>query len=283
MLHVAAFGRAERAKCQQQQECAGDEDRQTDDRDDYRQALELRVHSPVTLVMKASSRNLPENIDAVIFDFDETMIDLENQHTAAHARLCRSLGSSYDEMPEEFRRGSGRRIIDDVRDMRDFFGWTRPVGELFEERQRYFDEEIAAGHDLELMRGVEETVRRLHERGFILAVTTSAVRSSIETILRRFDLLDAFAVIVDGGEVRRGKPDPEAYLLTAKKVRADPAHCVVFEDSTVGVRAAKSAGMFCIAVRNPKAQFRQDLEPADIVVESFDAVDDRWFRSCLRQ
>ncbi len=226
--------------------------------------------------MTGARRNLPDRIDAVIFDFDETMIDLEKQHTAAHARLCASMGSSYASMPVEFRRGSGRRIIDDIREMRDFFGWTRPEDDLFAERQRYFDEEIAAA-DLVLMRGVEHTVRALHARGFTLAVTTSAVRGAIETLLRRFGLLELFAAIVDGSEVTHGKPDPEAYLVTANRLGADPARCVVFEDSTVGVRAAKAAGMFCIAVRNPNAHFRQDLAPADIVVASFDDVNVAWF------
>jgi len=219
--------------------------------------------------MRAPRRNLPDPIDAFIFDFDETMIDLEPQHTAAHARLCAAMGCSYDAMPHEFRHGSGRRIIDDIREMRERFGWSRDEADLFAERQRYFDEEIASA-DLTLMRGVERTVRELHARGYALAVTSSAVRSAIETILRRFRLLQLFTVIVDGSEVERGKPDPEAYVVTAERLGARAAHCVVFEDSTVGVLAAKAAGMFCIAVRNPNAHIRQDLEPADLIVSSFD-------------
>ncbi len=221
---------------------------------------------------------LPRNIEAVIFDFDETMIDLERQHTAAHSRLCSAMSCRYEDIPEVFRRGSGRRVVDDIRDMRELFGWSRSIDDLFAERQRYFDEEIA-GASLELMQGVERIVRELHARGFTLAITTSAVRSSIETILRRFGLLDQFALIVDGSEVKHGKPDPEAYLLTAGRLGVEPAHCAVFEDSAVGVRAAKRAGMFCIAVRNPRAHDFQDLTPADRIVSSFDDVDLAWFVS----
>ncbi|HSP33589.1 MAG TPA: hypothetical protein VLU46_04655 [Thermoanaerobaculia bacterium] len=82
--------------------------------------------------MGESRRNLPQHIAAVIFDFDETMIDLERQHTAAHARLCAAMGCSYDDMPEEFRRGSGPRIVDVLREMRAFFGRKRPEQELLE-------------------------------------------------------------------------------------------------------------------------------------------------------
>ena len=227
--------------------------------------------------MPERPRNFPARVEAAIFDFDETMIDLERQHTAAHARLCRAMGSRYEDMSEEFRTRSGRRVIDDVRDMRSIFGWPRPVADLLAERQRYFDEEIAASTDLALMPGVMSTVIALHAHGITLAIASAAVRSSIETVLRRFDLLHLFAVIVDGSEVERGKPDPQAYLVTAGRLGVDPAQCVVFEDAAVGVRAAKAAGTYCIAVRNPRAQTFQDLSPADMIVSSFDEIDADWF------
>ena len=204
---------------------------------------------------------------AAIFDFDETIIDLEPQHTAAHEALCRDLGSDYARMPESFRLGSGRRIIDDIREMRVHFGWSASEEELFARRQQHFDA-ICARAELEAMEGVKEMVESVRTWGIPLAITSSAVGASIDAILRRLGLRDAFTLIVDGSEVRHGKPDPEAYLLTARKLGVPPEACVVFEDSHVGVVAAKRAGMFCVAVRNPKAQQLQDLSAADVVVES---------------
>ena len=206
-----------------------------------------------------------------MFDLDETMIDLEPQHTAASEALCRENGSDYGAMPESFRRGSGRRVIDDVREMREHFGWQAPLEELFARRQEHFDA-ACRETDLAPMRGVRETVARLRELGLTLAITSSSVAASIAAILERLELRDAFALIVDGSEVVNGKPDPEAYLLTARKLGVAPADCVVFEDSHVGVVAAKRAGMYCVAVRNPRAQTRQDLSAADVVVESMSDV-----------
>jgi HAD superfamily hydrolase (TIGR01509 family) len=229
------------------------------------------IHDP-TLSPTPLSRNLPAAIEAAIFDFDETMIDLEEQHSVASEALCRAMGNDYASMPDEFRLGSGRRVIDDVRHLRSYFGWTAGEEALLEIRQRAFDEACRSA-DLELMPGVEEAVRQLHESGMRLAVTSSAVRGAIEAILRRFAVRDLFDVIVDGSEVRNGKPDPEAYLLTARRLDVSPQHCIVFEDSTVGVAAAKNAGMFCIAVRNPHALTKQDLDVADVVVDSFAELD----------
>jgi HAD superfamily hydrolase (TIGR01509 family) len=203
--------------------------------------------------------------EAVIFDFDETIIDLEPQHTAAHAALCRDQGSHYDDMPESFRRGSGRRIIDDIRDLRAHFGWSAPEEELFRRRQEHFDR-VCREARLDAMPGVRETIAALRATRLPLAITSSAVKAAIEEILERLQLRDAFALIVDGSEVQNGKPDPEAYLLTARKLGVAPESCLVFEDSHVGVVAAKRAGMFCVGVRNPRALERQDLSVADVVV-----------------
>jgi HAD superfamily hydrolase (TIGR01509 family) len=207
-------------------------------------------------------------IAAFLFDFDETIIDLEPQHTAAHESLCRERGCDYSQLPESFRTSSGRRIIDDIRDMRAHFGWNESEEALFARRQEFFDD-ACRNAELTPMDGAVDVIRALHRRGSTLAITSSAVRNSIEAILQRLGVRDAFSLIVDGSEVVNGKPDPEGYLLTARKLAVKPEECVVFEDSNVGVLAAKRAGMYCIAVRNPRAQVRQDLSAADVIVESF--------------
>lgn len=213
------------------------------------------------------NRSSPRPFAAALFDFDETMIDLEQQHDAAHRILCHVMGSDYDEMPESFRFESGRRIIDDVRDMKAHFGWTVDTAELEAIRHRAFLDECRRG-DLRLMEGVEHVVRELHGRGLRMAITTSAASDAVAEILRRFGLRELFELIVDGSEVTRGKPDPEAYLLTARRLGLPPRECVVFEDSERGVGAAKAAGMFCVAVRNLRARMRQDLRGADAVLTS---------------
>lgn len=214
-------------------------------------------------------------IRAAIFDFDETMIDLEPQHTAAHRALCEEMGSDFQLLPESFRTASGNRIIDDICYMKSFFGWPLPEEELFARRHAHFLRHCRSS-PLALLPGVERFAHALHARGVTLAVTSSAVGNAIDEILRRFGLRELFALIVDGSEVAHGKPDPEAYLLTARRLGVETSACVVFEDSRVGVLAAKRAGMRCIAVRNLRARQWQDLSAADRVVASFEelAVDD---------
>ncbi|MFN2441281.1 MAG: HAD family hydrolase, partial [Thermoanaerobaculia bacterium] len=84
----------------------------------------------------------------------------------------------------------------------------------------------------------------------------------------RAGLREKFALIVDGSEVVNAKPHPEPYLVTARKLGISPADCVVFEDSGIGVASAKSAGAYCVAVRNPNSKRHQDLDAADLVLDS---------------
>ncbi|HEY0143256.1 MAG TPA: HAD family phosphatase [Thermoanaerobaculia bacterium] len=215
------------------------------------------------------AHTIPTPLAAAIFDFDETIIDLEPQHAAADVALCHAMGSEYMDLPESYRFSSGTRIVDDVRDMRAFFGWPHSEEELFAIRQRAFDQACAES-ELHLLPGVEATIRALHARGITLAVTSSAVGAAIDAILRRLQLRELFALIVDGSDVTRGKPDPEPYLITARKLGVSPSQCIVFEDSHVGVVAAKRAGMYVIAVRNPHAKSAQDLSEADVVLTTME-------------
>lgn len=209
---------------------------------------------------------------AAVFDFDETMVNLEAQHNAAAEALCRENGCDYLEMPADFRNSSGRRVVDEVAEIRRFFGWRRPTADLYARRRELFLEACRTA-DIVPMTGVIAVVRALHDRGLRLAIASSGIRQSIEEILLRLGLGQLFTAIVAGEQVDRGKPDPETYLTAARLLAVSPDRCLVFEDSSVGVAAARAAGMYCVAVRNPHAQIRQDLSAANMEVESFDDLD----------
>jgi hypothetical protein len=138
----------------------------------------LRVEIPGRL----SSEHPDSTIAAALFDFDETIIDLEAEHVAASTALCRERGADFERLPDSIRRASGTRIIDELRLIREHFGWRDPDDALLARRLQLFDE-ICRTAALEPMPGVREVVRALRERGIPLAITTSAVREAIETIL----------------------------------------------------------------------------------------------------
>ncbi len=209
---------------------------------------------------------------AAIFDFDETIVDLERQHTRTAEELCRLQGSEYASFPESLRNRSGIRLSDEVGELRSYFGWTLPLEDLMRERSRIFLEEVERG-SIAPMPGAVEAIRRLHAEGLRLAIASSGIRDYIEIIVARLGVEECFREIVTGDEVRHPKPDPEAYLLAAERLGIAPARCIAFDDSSVGVRAASAAGMFCVGMRNPRARIQQDLSAADLVVHGFGELD----------
>lgn len=211
-------------------------------------------------------------LQAAIFDFDETMVLLEEQHDAAASRLALEHGDDYHRMPASFRHRSGYRVIDDVDEMRRFFGWPENLDALYARRLELFNAECRE-HPVPLLPGVAGAIIALERRGMALAVASSGLRPSIEEILGRLGILRSFRAIIGGEDVTRGKPDPEPYLRASAALGVEPPSCLVFEDSSVGVAAAKAAGSICVAVRNPRAQIRQDLDAADLVIDGFPMLD----------
>lgn len=209
---------------------------------------------------------------AAIFDFDETMVLLEEQHSAAAASLAREKGDDYGRMPESFRHRSGHRVIDDVDEMRRFFGWPDDLEALYARRLELFMVECRA-HPVTLLPGVAGAIEALGRRGMPLGIASSGQRPSIEEMLVSMGIRERFRAIVGGEDVDRGKPDPEPYLKAAAALGVAPSQCLVFEDSSVGVTAAKRSGAVCVAVRNRHARTPQNLDSADLVIDGFPALD----------
>jgi len=214
----------------------------------------------------------PVTFDAVVFDFDETLVNLEPQHVLASRLLCGEQGNDYDLLPEQMRTRSGTRVLDDVREMRDAFGWSQSLETLHQRRRQLFDIACATSV-IAVMPGAREAVSRASALGLKLAIASSGDRPSIDRVLDTLGLRQYFSAVVGGEDVLHGKPDPETYLRAAEFLVVPPSRCLAVEDSGVGVRAARAAGMFCIAVRNPGARTRQDLNGADLELQSMTELD----------
>lgn len=101
-----------------------------------------------------------------------------------------------------------------------------------------------------------------------LALATNSRMREVDIICNRLDFNRFFELKLARDHVKNAKPDPEIYLKAASTLGAEPEECVVFEDSVVGIRAAKSAGMNCIAITNTYAP--EFLKQADLIIESYD-------------
>lgn len=186
-------------------------------------------------------------LTAVIFDMDGVLIDSEPIHFEATRALLADHGVEYS------------ADFDD-----NFYGCTdRDVFRLLRARYRLApaEEELAAswiarvvallGRPLQPMAGVPDVLRDLRDSGLRLALASSSAPEIIQATLTGLGLFGLFELVVSGHEVDRGKPAPDIFLETARRLGVPREACLVVEDSFNGVSAAAAAGIRCVAVPCP--------------------------------
>jgi beta-phosphoglucomutase family hydrolase len=202
-------------------------------------------------------------VKAVLWDLDGVLVDSAPFHFQAWRELLASLGREFGEA--DFRRTFGLRN-DAI--LRDLVG-DLPPGEMerLAARKEALFRRAALGNIVPLP-GALTLLRLLRERGFKLALVSSTPHGNIDLILGSLGVEAAFDVIVGEADVTQGKPDPEGFLLAARRLGVPPEECVVIEDAPAGVEAAKRGGMRCVGVCHDRP--REALAKADLVVEGLE-------------
>lgn len=186
--------------------------------------------------------------DAVIFDLDGVLVD----STAAIERHWRQWAAGHGLDPEEIMRvAHGMRTVETIR-------LVAPHLNAEKEAAHFEAGEATDTEGLVEIDGAVSLTQALPEGSW--AVATSGTRDTAMTRLTHMGL-PVPAVLVTADDVKRGKPDPEAYLLAAERLGAAPERCVVIEDSPAGIEAALAAGMRVVAIATTHAQ--EELESAD--------------------
>lgn len=205
-------------------------------------------------------------IKAVIFDMDGVIIDSEPLHQKIELVMFSDLGIK---VPfEEHCTFVGTTTRNMCTKLKEKYGLKQTVDELVNMKdERYIDYlRKNENNDVLPVPGVLELIRELYDKGIKLAIGSSAPMREIELVLDTFKIRQLFDAIASGEEVPNSKPAPDTFLLAAQKLGVKPLDCLVIEDSDNGVRAAKNAGMKCIAYRNPHTK-PQDLSFADVLVD----------------
>jgi HAD superfamily hydrolase (TIGR01509 family) len=205
-------------------------------------------------------------IEAVVFDLDGVLLQSEEVWDAVREEYVRERGGRYD--GEIQRAMMGMSSSEWSRYLHEHAGVPDdPEAINAEVVRRMLD---AYRERLPLIDGAVEAVRRLAAR-YPLGLASSSNRPIIEVVLERSGLASCFAATVSSEEVALGKPAPDVYLETARRLDADPTACAAVEDSHGGIRAAKAAGMRVLAYPNPTyPPDEQALALADVVLDSLD-------------
>jgi len=212
-------------------------------------------------------------IRAVIFDLDGVIADSEHLSTEADDIVLARYGIKMT--ANETRDAFGRRVEEILADVLRARNMNLSVPDLIKEK----DAELVKLMEGKLrpIRNSLELIGFLQRKGLKTAIATSSHRFKMDLELRELGIEDLFKVKISGDDVTKGKPDPQIYLIAAERLGVRPEECAVIEDSAFGIRSAKSAGMYAIALRSPNSA-GQDLSKADMVVDDLGEVKDHFNR-----
>jgi HAD superfamily hydrolase (TIGR01509 family) len=206
---------------------------------------------------------------AVIFDIDGTIVDNMHLHAEAFAVFAERHGLP-PLTPGDRARLDGRRNSEIFPIL---FGRDVPREECqaYEHEKESLYRELSRGRLLPL-KGLHLLIARLTQSAIAMALATSAPELNVAHTLGELGLADAFPIIVRGDQVPKGKPAPDVFIETARRLGVSAGDCLVFEDAPMGIAAAHAAGMPVVALTTSftASHFEQLQPPPSLMCSDFE-------------
>lgn len=190
--------------------------------------------------------SLPKGeFQAYIFDCDGTIADSMPLHYIAWRKALAPWDCDFPE--SLFYEWAGFSVTEIVTMLNESHGLKMPVGDVVRTKEEIYFQSLP---DLKAVPEVLEQINTNYGR-IPFAVVSGNTRDSVTASLRSLGLAEKFEILVCAGDYKKGKPDPEPFLLAAARLGVNPQLCLVFEDSEMGIAAARAAGMASVKVPPP--------------------------------
>lgn len=197
---------------------------------------------------------------------DGVIVDTEPVHHYAYNQHFKQLNIEITpEMYASFTGNSTKNIFEKLKAQ---FDLKDDVTTLVETKRNFFNDAFDSKEDLFLLDGVEDLIKDLHSNGIQLVLGSSSAKVTINRIFNRFNLHQYFTHIVSGEDFPKSKPHPAIFQHAAHLAQTPVENCIVIEDSTNGILAAKAAGIYCIGYDSFHSKM-QDYSKADQVIRHF--------------
>jgi HAD superfamily hydrolase (TIGR01509 family) len=206
---------------------------------------------------------------ALLFDLDGTIVDTEQQTIASITEVMSRRGHPQVKLlPSET---CGRSWADIAQRLCVITGLTIPL--QLEDDLLYTWNQLVSAQATPIP-GVREAIAEAHQVGFMLGVVSSSPRSVIDAMLAALALsaLIPLSARIGADNVQRYKPSPDGYLLGAQRLGVLPEECLVFEDSSSGLRAARAAGMLSVAILQASYEVELCRSLADVSLSQYQSL-----------
>lgn len=208
-------------------------------------------------------------LKAVLFDMDGVIVDTEPLHRKAYFKMFEDVNIDVSEaLYDSF---TGKATLPICRTLCQHFKLSENPEHLVATKRKHFKYLFENDSDLALLDGVHDLIKDYHSNGLTLVLASSASMLNINRIFERFDLDKYFKAKISGADLKASKPHPEIFIKAAELAGEHADHCMVIEDSTNGIAAAKAANIYCVGFKSPHSA-NQDYSKADRVITSFDEI-----------
>lgn len=206
---------------------------------------------------------------AVLFDMDGVIVDTEPLHHSAYHQMFNDVNIKVsDDLYESF---TGQSTYSICKQLVSHFNLPLSPFTLVDIKRDHFKYLFENDKSLALIDGVLDLIKDYHSNKMTLVLASSASMDNINRIFKRFDLDQYFKAKISGADLKASKPHPEIFIKAAELSEYKADNCFVIEDSTNGIKAAKSANLFCIAFKSPHSE-GQDYSKADISITNFNEI-----------
>lgn len=209
-------------------------------------------------------------VKTVIFDMDGVIVDTEPVHRYAYFSHFNELDIPVSS--ELYNSFTGFSTKNTYQKLKEIYRLEEDVESLILRKRALFNDAFDTKPDLELISGVRNLIIELHQNGVELILGTSASKGTIEKVFNRFNLYPYFSHLLSGEDFPKSKPDPAIFLSAAGLSKHGKNECIVIEDSTNGIKAAKAADIRVIGYKSANSK-QQDYTLADYVISDFNGID----------
>jgi beta-phosphoglucomutase len=208
------------------------------------------------------------DIKGFIFDLDGVLVSTEHNHFVAWQKTANLLGIEFTEAENENLKGVSRvDSLKHILNLGNVVLSNQEFEDLLDFKNDSYIESIQYLSQQNCLKGVVELLTKAKSNGIKLAVGSSS--KNAKRILKLIEIEDFFDTIVDGSMVENLKPSPEVFLQAASNLGLEPSECIVFEDATSGIQAAKAGGFTAIGIGNENIKALADQYFNDLTEFTF--------------